>query len=77
MTYHPTLTEDITRAKEILDRGRERDLPESGGAIYGADSFAAWKLLESFIEAIEAVGPKVCELAMRAERKQAERRMQR
>lgn len=36
-----------------------------GGMIYGADTFTAYKLLESFVEAIEAVGPKVCELAVR------------
>jgi hypothetical protein len=36
-----------------------------GAAIYGADTYAAYKLLESFVEALEAVGPKVAELALR------------
>ena len=81
MPYYPTLTEDVARAKEILDKGRmrEEDLPgyltpelrdkilTTGGAIFGADSYAAYKLLASFVEAIEAVGPKVCELAIRHE----------
>jgi hypothetical protein len=40
-----------------------------GGTIYGADIYAAYKILESFVEAIEAVGPKVCELAVRHQRR--------
>lgn len=83
MPYYPTLAEDVARAKEILDRGRaDRDLQQiegmdpalravmlrhSGGTIFGVDVYAAYKLLESFVAAIEAVGPKVCELAVRHE----------
>lgn len=67
MTYYPTLDEDLARAKEILEKGKHTDAvlqklsnPESlkhldGGAIYGADIYAAYKLLESFVETIEAM----------------------
>lgn len=87
MTYYDTLTEDLARAKEILARGKaesddrldqifpQLDIRERvkalGGTIYGEDIYAAYKLLESFVEAIEAVGPKVCELAVRHERRTA------
>jgi hypothetical protein len=77
MSYYPTLTEDVKRAKAILDRGKAEPpglpMPEHvhfGGTILGADTYAAYKLLESFVEAIEVVGPKVCELALRHERRQ-------
>jgi hypothetical protein len=83
MSYYNTLTEDIQRAREILDRGRvhPEDMPAAlrdvahvaGGTIFGVDTYAAYKLLESFVEAIEAVGPKVCELAVRAEKRRANR----
>ena len=80
--YYPTLAEDVARAKEILAKGKptaadyenfETMSPVvqrytlAGGTIYGADTYAAYKLLESFVEAIEAIGPKVCELALRHE----------
>lgn len=42
--------------------------PEVSGTIYGADIYAAYRLLQSFVEAIEAVDPKVCEVALRCER---------
>lgn len=42
MPYYDTLAEDIRRAKEIITRG----LP-------GADTYAACKLLESFVAALE------------------------
>ena len=42
-----------------------------GGGIDGADLYAAYKLLESFVEAIEAIGPKICEIAVRQERAEA------
>jgi hypothetical protein len=85
MSYYQTLEEDVARAKELLEKGRLRvtDLPvlisdelraamlTSGGHIYGADTYAAYKLLQSFVEVIEAVGPKVCELALRHEQKRA------
>lgn len=69
MSYYDTLAEDITRAKEILERGRaDRDMQQiegmdpalreimlrhSGGTIFGVDTYAAYKLLESFVAAIE------------------------
>lgn len=63
MSYYPTMDEDIARAKEILERGkvREEDMPVAmrdvlhvaGGTIYGVDTYAAYKLLESFVEEIE------------------------
>jgi hypothetical protein len=85
MSYYPTLAEDIARAKQILEKGRaDRDIqmltnlsPEAlrileqsgGGTIYGADICAAYKLLESFVEALEAIDVKVAELAVRAQQK--------
>jgi hypothetical protein len=68
MSYYNTLTEDIKRAREILEKGRAdwdalmADVPPavrdrmraSGpGAIFAADIYAAYKLLESFVTAIE------------------------
>jgi hypothetical protein len=65
MTYYPTLEEDLARAKEILAKGKPAHdevayLAESvkaaalpGGAIYGGDNYAAYKLLESFVAEIE------------------------
>lgn len=65
MPYYDTIEEDLKRAKEILDKGRvTRDLIESlpeaaraaarmGGTIYGADVYAAYMLLESFVQEIE------------------------
>lgn len=84
MSYYPTLAEDVARAKAILAKGRadsDPDLPPAvrgwlmdhgGGTIYGADIYAAYRLLQSFVEAIECVGPKVCELAMRHQRMASE-----
>lgn len=85
MSYYNTLTEDIERAKVILDKGRvTTTLDVRGtsdgrvnletGTIYGADIYAAYKLLESFVEAIETVGVKVCEVAVRAEKRAKARR---
>jgi hypothetical protein len=83
VSYYPTLAEDVARAKEILARGKPTpsDLAgldksilgfaADGGTIYGMDTYAAYKLLESFVEAIEAVGPKLCELALRLEHQRA------
>jgi transcriptional regulator NrdR family protein len=80
MPYYDTLAEDVARAKQILAKGQPAEWEKAqfapdvlealrktdrGGIIYGADTYAAYKLLESFVEAIEAVDPKVCELAMR------------
>lgn len=68
MSYYDTLDEDLDRAKEILLKGDAgtplrlalgRDLTDeerkthSGGHIYGADTYAAYKLLESFVETID------------------------
>lgn len=59
MSYYPTLDEDLARAKEILAKGKE-ELPEDCNLavceltlISGADSYAAYKLLESFVSEIE------------------------
>jgi hypothetical protein len=54
---------------ECLTCDEPADAHLGGAAIYGKDIYAAYKLLESFVEAIEAVDPKVCELAMRHARK--------
>lgn len=69
MTYYDTLDEDLKRAKEVLERGRDdRDMQQiegmdpalreimlkhSGGTIFGIDTYAAYKLLESFVAEIE------------------------
>jgi hypothetical protein len=64
MSYYPTIEEDLQRAKEILAKGRA-EIPKlegiegpltirlSGGTIDGADIYAAYKLLESFVTEIE------------------------
>lgn len=49
MSYYPTIEEDLQRAKAILAKAT----PGEGAAIYGGDTFAAYKLLESFVEEIE------------------------
>lgn len=69
MTYYESIAEDLKRAKEILERGKvgidgedavflspalqERMKQVTGGTIYGADIYAAYKLLESFVMEIE------------------------
>ena len=73
MTYYPTLDEDLKRAKEILARGKglPNDLPDhdrrqthfEGAMIYGGDIYAAYKLLESFVETIEAMRASAREVA--------------
>jgi hypothetical protein len=59
MPYYETIDEDLVRAKALLAKGRpevDEQSPTygmvSGGAIYGADTYAAYKLLESFVEHI-------------------------
>jgi hypothetical protein len=60
MSYYPTLDEDLARAKEILAKGKAQpfmlgdhlQIPD-GGTIYGADTYAAYMLLESFVAEIE------------------------
>lgn len=41
----------------------------AGGTIFGKDIYAAYKLLESFVEVIETMDVKVCELALRARKR--------
>ena len=80
MPYYPTLRQDVARAKQILAEGRASaetldgiDAPViismEGGTIFGKDIYAAYKLLESFVEVIETMDVKVCELAMRARKR--------
>jgi hypothetical protein len=75
MPYYDTIADDVKRAKEILARGKpsSEGLPPgieaTGGTIFGGDTYAAYKLLESFIEVVEALGTKTCELAVRQERR--------
>ena len=67
MTYYDTIEEDLARAKQILAKGRHapEDFPflppevraaaakVAEGFICGADIYAAYKLLESFLGEIE------------------------
>lgn len=74
MSYYDTIEEDLTRAKDLLRRGRPERIygftPEglsdishiAGGTIYGADIFAAYKLLESFVSEIERLRTRIQEL---------------
>jgi hypothetical protein len=73
MPYYDTIEEDLARAKEILEKGKA-DIPEGvapeifgvhamGGTIYGADTFAAYKLLESFVEEVERKKCAMCKQA--------------
>jgi hypothetical protein len=73
MSYYDTIDEDLQRAKEILQEGRlkDEDVPQhlssdlrmhliaQSGTIFGKDTYAAYKLLESFVEEIERLrGPR-------------------
>lgn len=67
MSYYDTIDEDLKRAREILEKGKPdislfKEFNQSdtagiktamGGTIYGADTHAAYKLLESFVQEIE------------------------
>ena len=59
MTYYPTLDEDLARAKEILASAHEALTDEDGRLvndlpmILASDNYAAYKLLESFVQHIE------------------------
>jgi hypothetical protein len=65
MPYYDTIDEDLARAREILAKGKPAHdevayLPEplraaalTSGTIYGADVYASYKLLESFVAEIE------------------------
>jgi hypothetical protein len=78
MSYYPSLAEDIARAKEILANGRAGDQPSwmsdeewarlSGGTIYGADLYAAYKLLETFVQKLDLPADHYNALATRLER---------
>lgn len=61
MSYYPTLREDVERARAIL-----RDA-EHGTFL--SDQYALLKLLASFVEVIETMDVKVCELALRARKR--------
>jgi hypothetical protein len=66
MSYYDTMDDDLKRARHILANGKAQ-VPDfvldeaiaadvsnaSGGTIYGADNYAAYKLLESFVGEIE------------------------
>jgi chromosome segregation ATPase len=68
MPYYETLQQDVARAKEILAKGKLRveefdvEVPpdlaavlvERSGTIVAADTYAAYKLLESFVEELAA-----------------------
>jgi hypothetical protein len=70
VSYYESIEEDLKRAREILERGklRNEDLPASlapdlamrmlaqGGTIHAVDTYAAYKLLASFVTEIEARG---------------------
>lgn len=73
MSYYPTIEEDLKRAKEILEKGRAPGLggwplvaAATGGTIYGADTYAAYQLLESFVAEIEALQSGVATAAASA-----------
>lgn len=68
MPYYDTIEEDLRRARDILAQGKPSpddfehfdSLPPvlqqavlAGGRIVGGDNYAAYKLLESFVEEIE------------------------
>lgn len=88
MTYYRTLAEDVQRAREIIDRGkaeipesiaeqmpdvqREAMRARLGGAVIGADTFAAWHLLRTFVEVCEAIDIGVIKTAMRAHARSAQ-----
>lgn len=79
MSYYDTMDEDLKRAKEILTRGsaaneeladlvsdlkmRDKLLKLTGGTIYGADLYAAYKLLESFVAEIERLRAALTDLS--------------
>jgi hypothetical protein len=71
MPYYDTIEEDLQRAKAILEKGRGEVVgllsdtginPIAGGTIYGADTYAAYKLLESFVAEIEQLEREVARL---------------
>jgi hypothetical protein len=69
MSYYDTIEEDLARAKQILVDGapsaeelrvthglgpkHAAQLASRSGTIYGKDTYAAYKLLESFVAEIE------------------------
>lgn len=71
MTYYDTIEEDLARAKVILEKGKcipddetrfevaAAMMTHGDGTIYGADTYAAYKLLESFVEEIERLNKQI------------------
>lgn len=65
MSYYDTLEEDLERAKTILKEGKAPEPDPNSplydfmrradgcGTIYGKDIYAAYKILESFVDKIE------------------------
>jgi hypothetical protein len=53
---HPTIEEDLARAKEILAKGKANHF---AGTIYQDDLHTAYKLLESFVAQIERLRERV------------------
>ena len=76
MSYYPTLAEDLQRAKQILKSGKLTDvdkppglseelwrtMAERSGNISVSDTFATYRLLESFVEEIERLQAEVAGL---------------
>lgn len=77
MTYYDTIEDDLKRAKQILEKGRATHdminaLPEAaqpaaqmGGTIFGADVYAAYMLLDSFVQEIERLRAGLLKLEAR------------
>jgi hypothetical protein len=85
MPYYPTIAEDLARAKRILADGKpqEADLADfdglppqvkqclaAGGTIFGADIYAAYKLLESLVAEVERLHPLLAEVREQYDRHQ-------
>lgn len=90
MPYYPTIAEDLKAAEDILARGKLTDVTwdadldvetraaisrAQGGTIYGADTYAAYKLLESFVKEIPRLNAEL--LAMHEEATQYETELNR
>lgn len=87
MSYYKTIDEDLQRAKEILEKGKPAPWETANfspevieafrqgglGTIYGADVYAAYKLLESFVAEIERLRWEVEQLnRLRQEQRNAD-----
>lgn len=72
MPYHDSIDEDLARATQIVAEGKSapEDRPDwmtdhqwdqlASGAICGKDTYAAYKLLESFVAEIEKLREGLC-----------------